>query len=143
MGERLLQNACTDTQTQTHTHTHTHHKKTGKQNILLREGNGRKIITKCMQQTHDVWKRHSSVRRIPSLTKSTILTVSVIVCVIAFLCVSNKTHTHSKYMYVSVREYECVCVCVCVCIYEGRKEMFYLTTHSTHYIYGYMVSDIW
>ena len=26
---------------------------------------------------------------------------------------------------------------------EGRKEMFYLTTHSTHYIYGYMASDIW
>ena len=26
---------------------------------------------------------------------------------------------------------------------EGRKEMFYLTTHSTHFIYGYMVSDIW
>ena len=25
---------------------------------------------------------------------------------------------------------------------EGRKEMFYLTTHSTHFIYGYMVSDI-
>ena len=25
----------------------------------------------------------------------------------------------------------------------GRKEMFYLTTHSTHFIYGYMVSDIW
>ena len=23
------------------------------------------------------------------------------------------------------------------------KEMFYLTTHSTHFIYGYMVSDIW
>ena len=22
---------------------------------------------------------------------------------------------------------------------EGRKEMFYLTTHSTHFIYGYMV----
>ena len=27
--------------------------------------------------------------------------------------------------------------------YEGRKEMFYLTTHSTHFIYGYMASDIW
>ena len=27
--------------------------------------------------------------------------------------------------------------------WEGRKEMFYLTTHSTHFIYGYMVSDIW
>ena len=28
-------------------------------------------------------------------------------------------------------------------INSGRKEMFYLTTHSTHFIYGYMVSDIW
>ena len=26
---------------------------------------------------------------------------------------------------------------------SGRKEMFYLTTHSTHFIYGYMASDIW
>ena len=26
---------------------------------------------------------------------------------------------------------------------RGRKEMFYLTTHSTHFIYGYMASDIW
>ena len=26
---------------------------------------------------------------------------------------------------------------------KGRKEMFYLTTHSTHFIYGYMASDIW
>ena len=26
---------------------------------------------------------------------------------------------------------------------EGRKEMFYLTTHSTHFIYGYMSLDIW
>ena len=26
---------------------------------------------------------------------------------------------------------------------EGRKEMFYLTAHSTHFIYGYMASDIW
>ena len=25
----------------------------------------------------------------------------------------------------------------------GRKEMFYLTTHSTHFIYGYMASDMW
>ena len=25
----------------------------------------------------------------------------------------------------------------------GRKEMFYLTTPSTHFIYGYMASDIW
>ena len=26
---------------------------------------------------------------------------------------------------------------------EGRKEMFYLTTHSTHFSYGYMASGIW
>ena len=26
---------------------------------------------------------------------------------------------------------------------NGRKEMFYFTTHSTHFIYGYMASDIW
>ena len=26
--------------------------------------------------------------------------------------------------------------------YEGRKEMAYLTMHSTHFIYGYMPSDI-
>ena len=26
---------------------------------------------------------------------------------------------------------------------EREREMFYLTTHSTHYIYGYMASDIW
>ena len=29
------------------------------------------------------------------------------------------------------------------CVVKGRKEMFYLTTHSTHFIYGYMASDIW
>ena len=26
---------------------------------------------------------------------------------------------------------------------EREREMFYLTTHSTHFIYGYMTSDIW
>ena len=26
---------------------------------------------------------------------------------------------------------------------ERRKEMFYLTMHSIHFIYGYMASDIW
>ena len=31
----------------------------------------------------------------------------------------------------------------CSKLEEGRKEMFYLTTHSTHYIYDYMASGIW
>ena len=25
----------------------------------------------------------------------------------------------------------------------GKKEMFHLTTHSTHFIYYYMASEIW
>ena len=28
-------------------------------------------------------------------------------------------------------------------ITEGRKEMLYLTTHSTHFIYCYMALDMW
>ena len=28
-------------------------------------------------------------------------------------------------------------------VVHQRREMFYLTTHSTHFIYGYMASDIW
>ena len=27
--------------------------------------------------------------------------------------------------------------------WERERETFYLTTHSTHFIYGYMASDIW
>ena len=27
--------------------------------------------------------------------------------------------------------------------YRGRKERFYLTTHSTHFIYSYVTLDIW
>ena len=30
-----------------------------------------------------------------------------------------------------------------ILILHSRKEMFYLTMHSTHFIYGYMASDIW
>ena len=29
------------------------------------------------------------------------------------------------------------------CKKKREREMFYLTTHSTHFIYGYMASDIW
>ena len=33
---------------------------------------------------------------------------------------------------------------VCLWLYgEREREMIYLTTHSTHFIYGYMASDIW
>ena len=32
---------------------------------------------------------------------------------------------------------------MCYPVWDGREKMFYLTTHSTHFIYGYMASDIW
>ena len=32
---------------------------------------------------------------------------------------------------------------VSIAVYQRKREMFYLTTHSTHFIYGYMASDIW
>ena len=31
----------------------------------------------------------------------------------------------------------------CFCYTNREREMFYLTTHLTHFIYGYMASDIW
>ena len=41
-----------------------------------------------------------------------------------------------QFFFFSFFVYRCVCV-------WWRKEMFYLTTHSTHFIYGYMASEIW
>ena len=38
---------------------------------------------------------------------------------------------------------ECLTSNKSVCDSNRRKEMFYLMTHSTHFIYGYMASDIW
>ena len=32
---------------------------------------------------------------------------------------------------------------LCIPNDKGERELFYLTTHSTHFIYGYMASDIW
>ena len=32
---------------------------------------------------------------------------------------------------------------IMIVIEMREREMFYLTTHSTHFIYGYMASDIW
>ena len=47
--------------------------------------------------------------------------------------VKNADHERSIYTHSMHRE----------CVMIGRKEMFYLTTHSTHFIYGYMASGIW
>ena len=40
--------------------------------------------------------------------------------------------------------YACMYACMYMCLYgEKNEEVFYLTTHSTHFIYSYMASDIW
>ena len=42
---------------------------------------------------------------------------------------ARKSHQIYRMFQVSIRKV------------TGRKEMFYLTMHSTHFIYGYMASD--
>ena len=57
------------------------------------------------------------------------------------------TQRHGVFFF----EFRCVVVHSRDCFewYRNRKQtplswnMFYLTTHSTHFIYGYMASDIW
>ena len=52
-----------------------------------------------------------------------------------------------EYLYEKRREYDKILTCYLrdlsrrVGRNERRKDMFYLTTHSTHFIYGYMASS--
>ena len=59
----------------------------------------------------------------------------------------NYTRDHPLSSYTEPYCKYCLChFCHCLQIPElwlGRKEMFYLTMHSTHFIYGYMALDIW
>ena len=59
-------------------------------------------------------------------------------------CVEERCNEHQFKNYKNDMKYGC-----CSMFYytwsvkqEGRKEMFYLTTHSTHFSYGYMASDV-
>ena len=45
---------------------------------------------------------------------------------------AHKTYTRIDKIFVSIS-----------LLHGLEREMFYLTTHSTHFIYGYMASDIW
>ena len=51
------------------------------------------------------------------------------------------THVHVL-GYLNMTDDVVLCSSVQVRRKEGRKEMFYLTTHSIHFSYGYMASDI-
>ena len=53
-------------------------------------------------------------------------------------------HTHINYKIPNVIHAITCLGCNEITSEEQReREMFYLTTHSTHFIYGYMASDIW
>ena len=39
--------------------------------------------------------------------------------------------------------FNCKLLTFFIIVITGRKEIFYLTTHSTHFIYGYMAAHIW
>ena len=55
------------------------------------------------------------------------------------------SHSNSKSAIVIVLAgMACMMFIPCILVLREReREMFYLTTHSTHFIYGYMASDIW
>ena len=79
--------------------------------------------------------------------------IAVVVCGLFTLCSTYMNHLMCEIryavwmfsfyylfnLYIRLKFYNC--------IYhmkrEREREMFYLTTHSTHFIYGYMASDIW
>ena len=68
---------------------------------------------------------HGSVHLVAALQKSKTTFHSIIICIVLHdWC--NKGRG------------------ICFPVWDEReREMFYLTTHSTHFIYGYMASDIW
>ena len=51
--------------------------------------------------------------------------------------------TQNKVKQISICYSICHLTVVKLLAAEREREMFYLTTHSTHFIYGYMASDIW
>ena len=55
--------------------------------------------------------------------------------VLLFFCVGFCLGFFGGYRYISCN--------ISGLFWVREREMFYLTTHSTHFIYGYMASDIW
>ena len=51
-----------------------------------------------------------------------------------YIYITDSTNKYATYFQITVAAFNRK---------EGRKEMFYLTTHSKHFIYGYMASNIW
>ena len=53
--------------------------------------------------------------------------------VLSFLCLDVFTHSFT-FIFADLQ---------CIVWFEWRNKMLYLTIHSTHFSYGYMVSDMW
>ena len=68
---------------------------------------------------------------------SAINTTGTVYGCLEWLAKQSQTH-HSKSCC-----FHASSLCSCECESRREREMFYLTTHSTHFIYGYMASDIW
>ena len=64
--------------------------------------------------------------------------VGVSVCIGLCTC----TCACMKFIYRSVYVHAHAGVCLSFSVTHREREMFYLTTHSTHFMYGYMASDI-
>ena len=75
-----------------------------------------------------------------------------VLIVLSFIYITHThthTHTHKKLSHKQAHKtntHKHIMILLFIYLYipiTGRKEMFYLMTHSTHFIYSYMVSDIW
>ena len=63
---------------------------------------------------------------------------------IKYVCKRDPSHQHNKHQLPHMFQgYSTVDVQSATFSEEREREMFYLMTHSTHFIYGYMASDIW
>ena len=68
---------------------------------------------------------------------------SIISYIYQFPNVIKNKHQVSKYRFSITRNPIYIFFLMSKFKMVGRKEMFYLTTHSTHFIYSYMALDIW
>ena len=68
--------------------------------------------------------------------------MSILLLFSFFKCIYIYIYTHVE-LYNKVVLQSVTMMSVLMQIEYGRKEMFYLMTHSTHFIYGYMASHIW
>ena len=61
------------------------------------------------------------------------------------MCLLGKLREQgSKWLIVLGKAMKCIGVILnFITKREREREIFYLTMHSTHFIYGYMASDIW